>query len=134
MKYIHTGNLYLIFNSLDGLSHAQAEQAIRPAKCLHAGFVSFRENKTEEVCSYGESISLKLSSAGFNYDKVNYAGISKNDFVMISNSENVLKMLGCTDIQPVEWKLSLDDESGYCQVMYPGHPTKNQKTRQLLQD
>ena len=132
MKYVHDGKTYIIFSVYEGLGHSDISIFINSFQPVHAGFLVFKnEEKSKEAEVYRSSTGLGLKSQPFDYDEINYVGISPRDFVIISNSKENLKLLGCTDIEIATWKESREGNYGECPVIYPGHSTINMRACQL---
>lgn len=133
MKYIHNGKTYIIFTVFEGIGHADTAMCLESFDTKHAGFLVFKNDEpTKKALVYGNSTGLKLEAAPFEYDEINYVGISPADFIMISNSSEALKKLGCRDIEVAIWKESREGNDGECPVIYPGHSALNMKACKLL--
>lgn len=133
MKYVHDGKVYVIFTVFDGLGHSDVVSCIQPFKVKHAGFLSFHNDKSsKEAITYGNSSGLSLKAEPFDYDEVNYVGISDNEFIMISNCKDTLEKLGNKNIEVATWKESLEGNYGECPVIYPAHSFRNMKACKLL--
>jgi hypothetical protein len=133
MKYLHDGKTYVIFTVYEGLSHSDVLSFTESFTPKHAGFLVFKcEEQTKEAQAYGKSTSLKLKSEPFDYDEVNYVGVSPSEYIIISNSSEILEQLGCTDVEIAVWKESEEGNYGECPVMYPGHSSKDIKACTLL--
>lgn len=133
MKYIHDGKTYVIFTVYEGESHSSMVSMLYPFETKHAGFLSFHnDERTKEALTYGHSSSLTLTSQKFEYDEVNYVGVTENEFIIISNNKEVLERLSCRDIEEAVWKHSEEGNYGECPVIYPSHSFRNLKACALL--
>ncbi len=133
MKYVHDGKNYLLFSTYEGLGHADIFMFTESFVPKHAGFVAFKnDQQTKEALVYGESTGLRLPSEPFDYDEVNFVGISTSGYTMISNSAQLLVDLQCVDIEPAVWKESREGNYGECPVIYPAHSSKLMKACTLL--
>lgn len=121
MKYVHNGKVYVIFSAFDGVSHSEVASVI--GNIQHAGSIHFSDKETKKADSYGKSDSLKIESQPFDYDEINYVGLSHNNLPVISNSKEILEKLNVESIKEAVWKLSKEGHYGECPVMYPGHPS-----------
>lgn len=132
MKYVHDGRFYVIFSTLESYSHASIVSMLQPFKPKHAGFVSFDQHfQMEHAYTHGWSVSLNLKSVEFNYDEINYVGISNSNYIIISNSKEILEKLNCKDIEEAKWENS-EGNDDYHSVVYPAHSLVKMSSFYLL--
>lgn len=132
MKYVHDGRVYVIFSTLESYSHASMVSMLESFKPEHAGFVSFdRHFQTEHAYTHGWSVSLNLKAKEFNYDEINYVGVSYSEFIIISNSKEILEKLNCKNIEEAKWENSQGNDD-YPSVVYPSHSSVKMSSFYLL--
>lgn len=132
MKYVHDGCIYVIYSALESYSHINMVSMLKPFIPEHAGFVSFDQHfQMKHAYTHGWSATLNLKAKEFNYDKINYVGVSYSEFIIISNSKEILEKLNCKNIEEAKWENSKGN-ADYPSVVYPSHSSVKMSSFYLL--